>query len=369
MKSLALWLVSTAFALSAATDDFITEASARHGEPGARAARFLVDHMPPADKESLTNEFLMENLSLALKARETFPWAKDVPEEIFLNDVLPYAVFDEPRDPWRAEFLEKAAPLVKDAKTASEAAQILNRDFFKLIKTHYNIGRKRPNQSPKESIELGMATCSGLSIILADACRAVGIPARAVGTPLWHDDSGNHTWVEIWDGAWHFTGADEYTAKGLGHGWFTDKAARADASDPAHSIYATSWKRDGGHFPLVWAPASQAVGGTNVTERYATKNPDAACTIGIRFFEGEQRIERDGTLIGESGDSIGTFRTKAGTADLNDMPRLTVKPGGKYRLTFAIRGETYQTATFSPEMNGANILDIREKDLLPAPTP
>ena len=41
-------------------------------------------------------------------------------------------------------------------------------------------GRKRNNQSPQESIEQGKATCTGLSIILVDACRAVGIPARSM---------------------------------------------------------------------------------------------------------------------------------------------------------------------------------------------
>lgn len=193
MKTIASWLASGALCFSASTDEFISKAEEKHGSFGAKAARFLVENMPPADKETLRPAFLAENLDLALKARETFPWAKEVPGEIFLNDILPYAVFDEPRDPWRADFLAKATALVKDAKTASEAAQILNRDFFKLINTHYHTERKRTNQSPKESIEQGRATCTGLSIILVDACRAVGIPARAVGTPLWFDDSGNHT--------------------------------------------------------------------------------------------------------------------------------------------------------------------------------
>lgn len=129
MKTLTLFLFSATFAMAAPTDDFIAKATQTHGTFGEKAARFLVEHMSDNDKQSLSTEFLTENLHFALKARATFPWAKDVPEDIFLNDVLPYAVFDEPRDPWRAEFLEKATPLVKDAKTASEAVQILNRDF------------------------------------------------------------------------------------------------------------------------------------------------------------------------------------------------------------------------------------------------
>jgi predicted esterase len=363
----ALFLTTALCAVAAPTDDFIAAAAAKHGAFGEKAARFLVEHMPPSDKESLTAGFLTENLDLAMKARADFPWAKDVPEEMFLNDVLPYAVFDEPRDPWRADFMGKAAPLVKEAKTASEAAQILNRDFFKLINTHYHTERKRTNQSPKESIEQGKATCTGLSIILVDACRAVGIPARAVGTPMWWDKSGNHTWVEVWDKGWHFMGADEYDAKGLNHGWFIDHASRAHADDPMHAIYATSWKRDGGIFPMVWSPKSASVGGVNVTERYAHITIPMPAAIGVRFFEGEKRIAMKGNTTTEAGFILGGgFETKAGTADMNDTPRFTATLGKKYRLQFKINGQPMETAPFTVG-EGRGVYDIRAADLSPVP--
>ena len=365
MRTAALFFTTALCAIAAPTDDFIAAAAAKHGALGEKAARFLVEHMPPSDKETLTAEFLTENLDLALKARAKFTWAKDVPEEIFLNDVLPYAVFDEPRDSWRADFLAKSALLVKDAKTASEAAQILNRDFFKLIKTHYHTKRKRTNQSPKESIEQGKATCTGLSIILVDACRAVGIPARAVGTPLWWNKSGNHTWVEIWDKGWHFTGADEYDAKGLNRGWFIDQASKAHTDDPMHAIYATSWKRDGGIFPMVWSPKSASVGGVNVTERYAVKSAPTEVTIGVRFFEGEDRSVRKGSLTTESGFVLSAFDTKAGTADLNDTPRLSVTPGKSYRLRFEMDGKAMETAPF--KAGDKDMFDLRAADLSPIP--
>jgi pimeloyl-ACP methyl ester carboxylesterase len=366
MKTLLLWLTFAALGFATPTDDFIAAAAAKHGAFGEKAALFLVENMPPSDRNELSADFLVENLDLALKARATFPWAKDVPDEIFLNDVLPYAVFDEPRDPWRAEFLEKAAPLVKDANTASEAAQILNRHFFELISTHYHTERKRTNQSPKESIEQGKATCTGLSIILVDACRAVGIPARAVGIPLWSDKSGNHTWVEIWDDGWHFTGADEYNKKGLNHGWFVAQAAKADANKPEHSIYATTWKKGCGVFLMAWSPESSDVAGINVTDRYAKGEPSAVTTIGVRFFDGEQRASRKGSLTTEAGVPIDTFETKAGTSDLNDMPRLPVTPGKKYRLRFDIGSKPFETDPITVGTDGL-IQDIREADLKPAP--
>ena len=42
-----------------------------------------------------------------------------------------------------------------------------------------------------------MATCTGLSIMLVEACRAVGIPARVAGIASWPGRGGNHTWVEV----------------------------------------------------------------------------------------------------------------------------------------------------------------------------
>ncbi len=124
-----------------------------------------------------------------------------------------------------------------------------------------------------------------------DACRAVGIPARAVGTPLWANERGNHTWVEIWDGDWHFTGADEYDKGGLNRGWFVNDAAQAKADSAKHSIYATSWKREGLAFPMVWARGSEAVAGVNVTSRYAKSTAAEAdakrAKVGVRLFRGK----------------------------------------------------------------------------------
>ncbi|MBL9166557.1 MAG: dienelactone hydrolase family protein [Verrucomicrobiales bacterium] len=360
MRFFWLLILSATLATASPIDDFISEARTKHGESGARAAQFLVEHMPDSDRSSLSTEFLIDNLDLAFQARSEFPWAKQVPEAIFLNDVLPYAVFDEKRDPWRKEFYQMARGLVKDSKTATEAVQTLNRQLFNLVKVHYNTGRKRPNQSPKESMELGMATCTGLSIILVDACRSIGIPARAVGTPLWANLRGNHTWVEIWDGDWHFTGADEYDKKGLNRGWFVGDAAQAKANEPRHAIYATSWKREGLTFPMVWARTNKEVASVNVTARYAksTEPKPAESLVGVRLFDKKagKRIPAGVSLSLVDGQPAGQGTTKAGTADLNDMPRFSLKPGSRGWARFRIGNQTREMA-FGPTTAGETTLD------------
>jgi hypothetical protein len=367
---LSLWLV--AVGRGAAVNEVVSAAKERHGDAGVRAARFLIEHLPPPDRETLPAEFVIENLDLAFLARAEFPWAAAVPEEIFLNDVLPYAVFDEPRDPWRAELLGIARELVKGARTASEAAQALNRQLFNAIKVHYHTGRKRPNQSYRESKESGKATCTGLAIILAQACRAVGVPARAVGTPLWANQRGNHTWVEIWDGDWHFTGADEYDAAGLDRGWFVGDAAQAKADVPRHAIYATSWKRDGLTFPMVWARRSDAVAAVNVTARYAkTAAPEnAQARLGVRLWDrrGGSRLVASVSVVDSAG-RVGTpEQTKAGTADLNDLPRFTLEPSATGRLRFTMDGATREFV-FGPLASGDSTVDAVWADLTPVQGP
>ena len=187
---------------------------------------FLVANMPDRDLQSLHADFLLENVDLAYKARNETAWGKQIPEDLFLNNVLAYANVDELRDPWRKDLYELCLPIVKDCKTPTEAVMKLNATVFTKLKVRYSTQRKQANQSPKESIDQGLASCTGLSIILSDACRSVAIPTRLAGTPLWSNNSGNHTWLEIWDGGWHFTGACEPDPSGLDRGWFVKNASK-----------------------------------------------------------------------------------------------------------------------------------------------
>jgi transglutaminase-like putative cysteine protease len=237
---------------------------------------FLVVNMPDADLQSLRTDFLLENIALAYQSRREVAWGRQVPDDIFLNDVLPYANVDEARHPWRKQLHELCLPLVKECKTPAEAAHVLNSKLFPKLKVRFSTQRKKANQSPKETIEQGLASCSGLAILLCDACRSVAVPARFAGTPLWANKRGNHSWVEIWDGRWHFAGAAEPDARGLDRAWFVGDAAQATKNSRVHAIYAASFKRTGVTFPLVWAPDRADVFAENVTDHYAKAEPAKA---------------------------------------------------------------------------------------------
>ncbi|HUR54349.1 MAG TPA: transglutaminase-like domain-containing protein [Gemmataceae bacterium] len=302
------------------------EKALKTAPPGQqKGMTFLVANMPDADLKSISAEFLLTNTELAYRARKETPWGKDIPEDIFLNDVLPYANVDEKRDPWRKEFFDLCMPMVKACKTPSEAAQVLNRELFKKINLKYSTERKAPNQSPKESIGQGKASCTGLSIVLSDACRAVCVPARLVGTPLWANKRGNHTWVEIWDKDWHFTGACEADPQGLNRGWFVGDAAQAKKDVFEHAIYATSFKKTPTHFPLVWAMRNKDVPAENVTDRYAKKPATATAKLLVKVIDAnKKRVAVAVTATAGATKHEGTSSDE--TNDLNDILTFEVKP-------------------------------------------
>jgi len=349
-------------------EDFIAKAGQLQGRDGERAARFLAEHKPPRDS-ALSSELLLENLDYAMRARSEFAWAREVPEDVFLNDVLPYASLDETRERWRPTMYARARSIVAGEITAEGAIQALNRELFNEINVHYNTGRKRPNQSVNESIAQGRATCTGLSIILVNACRAVGIPARVAGVANWHDERGNHTWVEIWDGRrWRFTGADEYNSNGLDRGWFVGDASKARAGDPIFGVWATSWKPAGGHFTMVWNRGDRSVNAIDSTELYEREEASgpsgpvrATRLIRVLNHRGE-RMVCNLALANRLGRVIAEDVTRAGRADLNDMPELSFRTGRWYTLHVEHEGETRLVGLHSDEPDRA-VLDLRWDDL------
>ena len=310
----------------------------RTPESRRAAMRFLIAHMPKRDLESLKADFLVENVDYAYQAREAAPWGKAIPEAIFFNDVLPYANINERREPWRKEFFERFFPLVKDAKSASHAAAILNQNIFKTLNVKYSTKRPKADQSPMESIRAGLASCTGLSVLLADACRATGVPARLVGTPLWSDMSGNHTWIEVWDNGWHFTGAAEPTGDALDQAWFLHRSSAAKRDHPAHAIYAASFKPTPQRFPMVWARNVAHVYAVNVTDRYvdqAKPLPEGHARVMVRVLDGSkgERVSARVLIKDSQGRTVFEGKSNDERFDSNDHLTIPLRIGQSYQLT------------------------------------
>ena len=294
---------------------------------------WLIRHMPKEDLKTLSADFLLTNCDLAYEAWRNAPWASQISEGIFFDTILPYASVNERRDDWRKDFREKFSGVVKDAKTASEATVLLNQQMYEMVGVKYSTDRPKADQSPYESIDAGMASCTGLSILLIDACRSTGVPARFVGTPLWYNDSGNHSWVEIWDDGWHFTGGAEPVGDKLDEAWFSGSASKATRGDPEHAIFAVTWNESQHHFPLVWLPDVTTYGAIDVTERYKAKDASVLIPIRIVAYGGqEKRVVVKTRIYDTNGDVVFEGWTNDDSADANDHLTANLQRGETYSV-------------------------------------
>lgn len=335
------------------------------------AVEFLIQNMPCKDLQSLSAGFLLDNVKVAYEARAAAPWAGEVSGDLFFANILPYANVDEERENWRGKLRKICWPIVKDCKTTGEAAQELNKHLFKRVKVKYSTKRKKANQSPSESMDSGLASCTGLSILLADACRSVHVPARLTGIPSWSTKSGNHTWVEVWDkGDWHFTGAAEYNKNGLDRAWFQRDAALADKSKRMNSIYSISFARTDTVFPLVWSgDRENVVYAINVTDRYTRKVEVAEADpskvqVRIRVWNAAktERVAAKVTVVSTEQSEKEPIRlsgtSPTNTADMNDLLEFELQRGEKYELQIH-NGDDLQKQTITTVDADSQVIDIR----------
>lgn len=319
---------------------------------------FLIVNMLDVDRNEMSLDLLKENVEYATLVREKYEWAKALPKEVYQHDVLPFHVVDEVRDAWRKELYEMFAPAVDTCKTMYDAVCAVNANIPLLTGVHYNTKREKTNQSPRESMRQGMASCTGLAILLVDAYRAVGIPARFAGTASWHDNRGNHSWTEVWlDGEWRVT--EYYFPSQLDHLWFMADASKAKADDRTYAIYATRFGKAQDWFPMVWADGDvegrpieelpHTIGAENVTERYIalayeqyTRHIEAGTHTFIKIagYKERGRTEHSedrvamGVDVFRGTEQMGGGLTANELRDMNDMFSVLVPKNTEYELRY-----------------------------------
>ena len=319
---------------------------------------FLLINMLSSDRDNMSLELLKENVEYANIAREKYEWAKTLPKDVYQHDVLPFHVVDEVRDAWRKELYEMFAPAVDTCKTMYDAVCAVNANIPQLTGVHYNTKREKTNQSPRESMRQGMASCTGLAILLVDAYRAVGIPARFAGTASWHDNRGNHSWTEVWlDGQWRVT--EYYFPSELDHLWFMADASKAKADDRTYAIYATRFGKANDWFPMVWADGDvegrpieelpRTIGAENVTERYIalayeqyTRHIEAGTHTFIKIAGYKERGKTEhsedrvamGVDVFRGTEQMGGGLTANELRDMNDMFSVLVPKNTEYELRY-----------------------------------
>lgn len=210
-------------------------------------------------------KLLLVLLSFASVAFAQFPWSGAAPKEIEQAALLPDCVLDETPCNWRPALEAIFRPMVKECRTASEAALTVASRMTQATGVYYSRERRHPLMNPLEALNEKKVSCTGQSILLVCALRSVGIPARAVGIGSWGHIRGNHTWCEAWcDGEWKML---EFNEKKFNTPWVMEYVGMINPRIPYQRIFAASPHGKSGIFPTVWNAESR-ITAEDVTERY-----------------------------------------------------------------------------------------------------
>jgi hypothetical protein len=153
------------------------------------------------DVEHITGDYLINNIELAFKMWKEQPWGKNVPFDVFCEEILPYRVANEPLENWR----EKALATFDK----------VNRSFRKQpgmssVEACFKVNLQLPtlkqyNRLPEMNYSMIMTVCRGMcdemSALAIFAMRALGIPVSQECTPKWPFRNVGHTWNSVYDSA------------------------------------------------------------------------------------------------------------------------------------------------------------------------
>jgi hypothetical protein len=161
----------------------------------------LGDQTIREDVKHITGEYLINNIELAFKMWMEQPWGKNVPFDVFCEEILPYRVANEPLENWRERILASFAKLNRTFReqpemTAVEACFKVNSELPRL---------KLSNRLPKMSYSMILTTsrgmCDEMTALATFTMRALGIPVTQECTPKWPHRNVGHTWNSVYDSA------------------------------------------------------------------------------------------------------------------------------------------------------------------------
>lgn len=226
-------------------------------------------------------------LSATLYAAE-YPWSNAAPEPIRTAAVLPDQVIDEEPCDWRPILNLIFPPMVKECRTAREAALHIASNIGAVTGAYYSKERRKHNMNALEALAEKKISCTGQSILLVCALRSVDIPARVAGVHTWNHIEGNHTWAEAWiDGEWHMI---EFNERDFDTPWVMEYVGMLNPLNPFQRVRAIM---PGG--AVSWWPADFAeqkklanFEAEDVTEHYLIKARKWYTNAGIP--ENTQRI-------------------------------------------------------------------------------
>ncbi|MHC4825647.1 MAG: hypothetical protein ACYTEY_03715, partial [Planctomycetota bacterium] len=171
---------------------------AEHGSLDYEKKRF------ESDLETITAEFLIENIDLAFQAWREKPWASQITFEAFCEYILPYRGSNEPIDAWRPACMKRLAHLTSeltDPEDLQAAGRAVQREASRWVGFSELYYLHPTDQGFTEMLDARLGRCEDISNMLSYAFRANAVMSATDYTPFWADRDNNHAWEVLLDSA------------------------------------------------------------------------------------------------------------------------------------------------------------------------
>lgn len=162
------------------------------------------------DTTIVSNTFLLQDLEQAFRLWNKYPWADQVPFEIFLNYLLPYKVHGEKPADWRTFFINKFKPYIQallhnnDLEISLQCTNDIYYHFIVYFLWQWFEYTSTPTlltryPSFDELMVMQSGDCYGGAYLNVMALRSLGIPTALDFVPMWGRRNAGHYSEVFWD--------------------------------------------------------------------------------------------------------------------------------------------------------------------------
>ena len=152
------------------------------------------------DIDIITSQYLIENITWALKAWHEKPWSRHLSFDDFCAYVLPYRGSGEPLQSWRQSCWQRYEGLkqkMQNPHDPIEAAQLINSDIQSWFRFDERFYCHPTDQGLSEMVTNQMGRCEDMTNLTMYAMRANGLAVTSDYTPAWANAGNNHAWNAI----------------------------------------------------------------------------------------------------------------------------------------------------------------------------
>ena len=153
------------------------------------------------DIEHITANYLINNIELAFKVWNEMPWGRDIPFDVFCEEILPYRVSTEPLENWRKKVLASFADFYKSFRddttsiTPVEACRLVNDKL-----PRFKIDKDYPPISYSQLMATARGPCENLVSLAIFVMRGLGIPVTFDFSCLQYGFQTGHSWNCVYNG-------------------------------------------------------------------------------------------------------------------------------------------------------------------------